>query len=164
MGTMKQNDIVASFRVEAVLHVAASTVSYADGALQGAAGKGIKALHGQIMGVVSTQMWGEFDGAVLFALWFRRLLVSALLPLNKTSSRSAAYHEHAAPRETESGTGDLEMILMGMDTGTLGVARLTTGHLICVYAEAWVQMGSVRTRLLSLRSALEISLRSLEGG
>lgn len=38
----------------------------ADGALQGAAGKGIKALHGQIMGVVSTQMWGEFDGAGMY--------------------------------------------------------------------------------------------------
>lgn len=35
----------------------------------------------------------------------------------------------------ESGTGDLDMILMGMDTGTLGVARLRTGHLVCVYAE-----------------------------
>lgn len=33
------------------------------------------------------------------------------------------------------GTGDLDMILMGMDTGTLGVARLCTGHLVCVYAE-----------------------------
>ncbi|CBJ28312.1 hypothetical protein Esi_0098_0065 [Ectocarpus siliculosus] len=64
----------------------------------------------------------------------------------------------------ESGTGDLDMILMGMDTGTLGVARLRTGHLVCVYAEDWVQLGSVRTRLLSLRSALEISLRSLEEG
>ncbi|CAB1105481.1 unnamed protein product [Ectocarpus sp. CCAP 1310/34] len=107
----------------------ATMLLQADGALQGAAGKGITALHGQIMGVVSTAMWGEFDGA-----------------------------------EMESGTGDLDMILMGMDTGTLGVARLRTGHLVCVYAEDWVQMGSVRTRLLSLRSALEISLRSLEEG
>ncbi|CAN0116795.1 unnamed protein product [Ectocarpus sp. 6 AP-2014] len=103
----------------------ATMLLQADGALQGAAGKGITALHGQIMGVVSTAMWGEFDGA---------------------------------------GTGDLDMILMGMDTGTLGVARLRTGHLVCVYAEDWVQLGSVRTRLLSLRSALEISLRSLEEG
>lgn len=40
----------------------------ADGALLGAAGKGMqgaagKVLHGQILGVISTQMWGEFDGA-----------------------------------------------------------------------------------------------------
>ena len=37
--------------------------------------------------------------------------------------------------EMLTGGGDLEMILMGMDTGTLGVARLCTGHLVCVYAE-----------------------------
>jgi len=57
-------------------------VRQADGALQGAAGKGMQGaagqvLHGQILGVISTQMWGEFDGAgacalhlyVLYALW-----------------------------------------------------------------------------------------------
>eukprot|EP00903_Cladosiphon_okamuranus_P015316 g14149.t1 len=111
----------------------ATMLLQADGALQGAAGKGMqgaagRVLHGQILGVISTQMWGEFDGA------------------------GAA------------GSGDLEMILMGMDTGTLGVARLNTGHLVCVYAEPWVQVGTVRSRLISLRSALEISLRSLEAG
>lgn len=110
----------------------ATMLLQADGALQGAAGKGMqgaagKVLHGQILGVISTQMWGEFDGA-------------------------------------GAGSGDLEMILMGMDTGTLGVARLCTGHLVCVYAEPWVQVGTVRARLISLRSELEISLRSLEAG
>lgn len=35
----------------------------ADGALQGSAGEGIDELREQIMGVVSTAMWGEFDGA-----------------------------------------------------------------------------------------------------
>lgn len=52
------------------------------------------------------------------------------------------------PVEMESGTGDLEMILMGMDTGTLGVARLRTGHLICVYAE----VRSVRSNYILFRS------------
>lgn len=32
------------------------------------------------------------------------------------------------------GGGDLQMMLMGMDDGTLGVARVGTGHLICVNA------------------------------
>lgn len=33
------------------------------------------------------------------------------------------------------GGGDLQMMLMGMDEGTLGVARVGSGHLVCVYAE-----------------------------
>ena len=35
----------------------------ADGALQGSAGEGIDEIREQIMGVVSTAMWGEFNGA-----------------------------------------------------------------------------------------------------
>lgn len=27
------------------------------------------------------------------------------------------------------------MVLMGLEQGTLGVAKLSTGHLVCVYAE-----------------------------
>lgn len=33
---------------------------------------------------------------------------------------------------------------MGMDTGTLGVARLCTGHLVCVYAEVGVGVWVLR--------------------
>lgn len=38
-------------------------VRQADGALQGSAGEGIDEIREQIMGVVSTAMWGEFNGA-----------------------------------------------------------------------------------------------------
>lgn len=47
----------------------------------------------------------------------------------------------------ETGTGDLQMVLMGLEQGTLGVAKLTTGHLVCVYAEVgrggWDAVGVV---------------------
>ena len=43
--------------------------------------------------------------------------------------------------EMETGTGDLQMVLMGLEQGTLGVAKLCTGHLVCVYAE--VEWGGV---------------------
>lgn len=33
------------------------------------------------------------------------------------------------------GGGELQMVLMGLQRGTLGVAKLCTGHLVCVYAE-----------------------------
>ena len=33
------------------------------------------------------------------------------------------------------GGGELQMVLMGLEQGTLGVAKLCTGHLVCVYAE-----------------------------
>lgn len=35
----------------------------ADGALVGSTGSGIGTIHHQIMGVISSGMWGEFDGA-----------------------------------------------------------------------------------------------------
>lgn len=35
----------------------------ADGALQGSAGEAIDEIREQILGVVSTAMWGEFNGA-----------------------------------------------------------------------------------------------------
>lgn len=38
----------------------------ADGALQGSAGHGIAEIREQILGVVSTVMWGEFNGAGMF--------------------------------------------------------------------------------------------------
>lgn len=33
------------------------------------------------------------------------------------------------------GSGELQMMLMGMEDGTLGVARVDQSHLVCVYAE-----------------------------
>eukprot|EP00904_Undaria_pinnatifida_P000338 jgi/Undpi1/10304/HiC_scaffold_28.g12755.m1 len=41
----------------------ATMLLQADGALQGSAGEGIDEIREQIMGVVSTAMWGEFNGA-----------------------------------------------------------------------------------------------------
>lgn len=60
----------------------------ADGALQGAAGKGMqgaagKALHGQILGVISTQMWGEFDGAGAAGVYMIHTCVHAFVPIAK---------------------------------------------------------------------------------
>ncbi|CAN0145019.1 unnamed protein product, partial [Ectocarpus sp. 13 AM-2016] len=45
-----------------------------------------------------------------------------------TSERGTVTN-HSGRAAGASWTGDLDMILMGMDTGTLGVARLRTGHL-----------------------------------
>lgn len=95
-----------------------------DGALQGAAGAGVGSIHNQIIGVISSGMWGEFD---------------------------------------HSGSRQLQMMLMGMDDGTLGVAKVGETHLVCVYAEAKVDVGTIREKLQNLSIALESALRGLDG-
>lgn len=52
-------------------------VRQADGALQGSAGEGIDEIREQIMGVVSTAMWGEFNGAGMM-WWYADLLIIEL--------------------------------------------------------------------------------------
>lgn len=49
-----------------ILSAPIRTFPQADGALQGSAGHGIAEIREQILGVVSTVMWGEFNGAGMF--------------------------------------------------------------------------------------------------